>query len=51
VLAALALTLAAAAVLIALGARVYRAGITRTGPRTHLREALFSPPRRARLSS
>jgi ABC-2 type transport system permease protein len=51
VLAALALTLAAAAVLIALGARVYRAGITRTGPRTHLREALFSPPRRARPSS
>jgi ABC-2 type transport system permease protein len=48
VLAALALTLASAAVLIALGARVYRTGITRTGPRIRLREALFSPPRRPR---
>ena len=40
ILAALALTLAAAVVLIMLGARVYRAGITRTGPRVRLREAL-----------
>ncbi len=39
---------AAATVLIALGARVYRAGITRTGPRIRLREALLAPPRRPR---
>jgi hypothetical protein len=50
VLGALALTLAAGAVLIALGARVYRTGITRTGPRVRLREALASP-RRARAST
>jgi ABC-2 type transport system permease protein len=37
---ALALTLAAAAALVAFGARVYRAGITRSGPRVPLREAL-----------
>ncbi len=41
VVAALALTLASAAALIAFGARVYRAGITRTGPRVRLREALL----------
>jgi hypothetical protein len=39
----------AAAVLIVLGARVYRAGITRTGgTRLRLREALMAPARRAR---
>jgi hypothetical protein len=32
-------------VLIALGARVYRTGITRTGPRVRLREALLAPGR------
>jgi ABC-2 type transport system permease protein len=37
---ALVLTVAAAAAAIALGARVYRGGITRTGPRLSLREAL-----------
>jgi ABC-2 type transport system permease protein len=44
VLLALAVTLVAAAGLIALGARVYRAGITRTGPRVRLREALAARP-------
>ena len=49
VLGALVITLAAAAVLIVLGARVYRAGITRTGgTRLRLREALMAPARRAR---
>ncbi|HSI30583.1 MAG TPA: hypothetical protein VK951_04565 [Miltoncostaeaceae bacterium] len=36
---------------IALGACVYRAGITRTGPRIHLREALLAPPRRPRATA
>jgi ABC-2 type transport system permease protein len=40
VLAALALTLALAAVIIAVGARVYRAGIVQTGSRISLRAAL-----------
>jgi hypothetical protein len=45
---ALVITLVAAAVLIVLGARVYRAGITRTGgTRLRLREALMAPARRA----
>ena len=48
VVAALAVTLVAAAGLIALGARVYRAGITRTGPRIRLREALAAAPRHVR---
>ena len=48
-LGALVITLAAAAVLIVLGARVHRAGITRTGgTRLRLREALMAPARRAR---
>jgi ABC-2 type transport system permease protein len=50
VLGALALTLAAAAALIVLGARVYRVGITRSGPRIRLGEALRAP-RRARTAS
>jgi ABC-2 type transport system permease protein len=37
---ALALALAASAALVAFGARVYRTGITRSGPRVSLREAL-----------
>jgi len=37
---ALVLTMAAAIAAIAYGARVYRGGITRTGPRLSLREAL-----------
>jgi ABC-2 type transport system permease protein len=40
VLAALALTLALAAAILALGARVYRAGIVQTGSRISLRAAL-----------
>ena len=49
VLGALVVTLVAAAVLIVLGARVYRAGITRTGgTRLRLHEALMAPARRAR---
>lgn len=40
VLLALALTVASAAAVLAFGARVYRSGITRTGARTPLRQAL-----------
>jgi ABC-2 type transport system permease protein len=36
----LAITLATAAAVLWAGARVYRGGIIRTGPRTRLREAL-----------